>query len=256
MACILALMKKGAFKEAYNALNDLEAELPGLSRNGDIQVLRAEMESLANDDDSKVREALEKAKELGCRDWGTYYKMHGNLMWNEGKLEQAVQDYHHSIALVPHVSTMTLLAHALAELQDRDVVRVCHEILLRDPDNCDGYIYLGRNAYQCGNAGEAMRLADKARGLVRSADEFFELAHLYYELDNIEVALSLYLQADERGYVRKALLHACIAACYFSLGDLESTGKCIERAASFDPDEYVKEVLREYKRRLPASNAD
>jgi tetratricopeptide (TPR) repeat protein len=248
---VLDLKRKGAFKEAYDVLNEMEARFPIFSEQGDFQVLRAELEWFANDDASKAREALAKVRELGCRDWGSYYRIHGDLMWTEGNLEEAAQDYRQSAALAFSMTTLTQLAHVLALLEDKDVVRVCHEILDKDPDNCYGYIYLGWNADQSGNAEEATRLANRARELVHSADDFFEVGRLYHELGSIESALSMYLEADKLGHRHKGFLYACIGACYLSLDQLELAKRYINLASNADPDdEYIAEVLQAYSNRL------
>jgi hypothetical protein len=248
---VLNLKRKGAFKEAYDVLNEMEARCPILSEQGDFLVLRAELELLANDDAFKARDAMEKATELGCRGWSAYHKVHGDLMWAEGNLERAAQEYRQSVALVPSVAALTPLAQILADCGDKDVVRVCHELLKMDPNNGRAYTYLGWNAVRSGNAEEAARLADRARELARSTDDFFEVGRLCHELGNIESALSMYFEADKLGYWYKGLLYASIGACYLSLDQLDLTKRYIDLATNADPDdEYLAEVLQAYRKRL------
>lgn len=213
------LYDKGSYKEAYTVLRGIMKTEHKWSKVGDMYVFCANLEILANDDENKAHQLLEKALALGCRFMDGYYRIHGYLLYQKGKREIGIQELEKSIELNPSITNLESLAMLLSSDHDRDSRIVCQRILEQDPKNCSAHIYLGMEAATADDQDKALLMVKQAEKLVQTARDFKIIGCLYYELEIYKKALSAYLKANNLGHEPKVSIYSDIAACYCSLGD-------------------------------------
>jgi len=238
-----ALYNKGAYKEAYAVLHDAIIERPQSLNNGNLCILLAGLELQANDDVRKAQELLDRAHEVGYTGTGYYYHVHGGVMLETGNYQEAVHDLERSVAIEQSVDNLSMLAQALSMSGDKRAMTVWKQVLEKDPNNCLAHIGIGFEDAKTGDRGKALLMAKRAENLACSAHDLSEIGRLYYEVDEFQSAINVYLDAERRGYEPKGRLYAAIAACCFALGDNSTGRKYAERAVRFNPeDNWVKEV--------------
>jgi tetratricopeptide (TPR) repeat protein len=238
-----ALYNKGAYQEAYAALNDFMLKRPQSFNNGDLCILLADLELRVNDDASRAQQLLDRAREVGHSVVDYYHNVNGNVMLTAGKYEKAVQDFEQSVIIDPSVPNLTTFAQALSISNDARAMNVWKQVLAKDPNNCFAHICIGFEAAKAGDRAKALLMAKRADNLGPSARDLSGIGRLYLEIDEFQSAINAYLEAERRGYEPKGPLYAAIAACYFALGDNKTGRKYAEWAVGFNPEnDYVKEV--------------
>jgi len=247
LADFWALYNEGAYQEAYAAMHDFMQKHAQSFNNGDLCLLLAHLELIANDDVRKAQELLDKARQathpVSSPLMDYYYNVHGYVMLRMGKYEESVHDCKKSVALDPSGPNLSMLAQALSMNGDKRAMTVWKQVLEKDPNNCFAHIGIGFEADKTGDRGKALLMVKRAEKLASSANDLSEIARLYYELDEFQSAINAYLEADRLGHEPKGPLHAAIAACYFGLGDNSTGRKYAEWAIEFNPEnDYVKEV--------------
>jgi tetratricopeptide (TPR) repeat protein len=214
------------------------------SKVGDMYVWCANLELLANDDENKAYQLLEKALALGCRFMDEYYRMHGYLLYKKGKRERGIQEIEKSIELRPSITNLGSLAMVLSYDHDRDSRSVCHRILEQDPKNCPAHIYLGMEAAKADDQDKVLLMVKQAEKFAKTARDYFKIGWFYHEQEKYNEALSAYLKADNLRYEPKVSIYYGIAACYDSLGDyakaIEYSIRSLDSNFNYD---HAKEVL-------------
>jgi len=213
------LYDKGSYKEAYTVLRGIMETEHKWSKVGDMYVFCADLELLANDDENKAQQLLEKALALGCRYMDSYYRVHGYLLYKKGERERGIQELEKSIELRPSITNLESLAMVLSYDHDRDSRSVCQRILEQDPKNCSAHIYLGMEAATADDRDRALLMVKHAENLKPKVRNFSKIGWLYHELEKYNEALSAFLKADNLEYEPKVSLYSDIASCYCSLGD-------------------------------------
>ena len=237
------LYDKGAYREAYAVLHDIMESQPRWSKVGNMYVWCANLELLVNNDVCKAQQFLDKGRELGCSDMADYYRLHGYVLWRTGERDKGMQDVEKSIALDPRVSNLTTLGRMLSFINSERAMNVWQRVLEKDPKNCLAHIYVGWEAAKSGDRGKALLMAKRAEKLNPSVDNIFEIGQLCHELEEYQIALNAYQDANLRGYADKAILYASIAACYLSLEQASAARKYAEWAVQSNPEnDYVKDI--------------
>lgn len=238
-----ALHAKGAFREAYAVLREILDTDPRWSKVGDLYVWCAELELHLTDDLSKVRQLLEKARDLGCRYPAPYLRARGMLRWRMGEHDEGIRDLEKSVELEPSITNLMTLGKVLSEDADDRAFGVWQQVLDQDPNNCLAHVYLGVLSLKSGDRGKAILLAKRAERLAASAADYREVGRLYQQAQEFSSAIKAYLNAEGLGYERKGELYATLAVCYLSLGDNEAGRKYLQWAQKCDPEnEYVRRV--------------
>jgi len=247
----LALYDEGAYQEAYAVLRDILKNQAKWSKNGNVYLMCADLELLANDAVYKARELLDKAIELGCSEEAWYYNMRGYVLWRTGETQQGIKDLEKSVELDPCVTYLKTFGEILSCSNDMRAIIVWQRVLEQDPNNCLAHIYIGWEEAKSGDRGKALLMAKRAEKLNPSVQEVFEIGRLYQELEDFQTAINTYLEANNLGYDDKALLYASVAACYLSLGQATPAKKYAQWAVQCDPEnDYAKEIWREYEERF------
>jgi tetratricopeptide (TPR) repeat protein len=219
---------------------------PRLSSVGDPYVLCADLELLANDDIDKARDLLEKARELGCSNMGSYYSTRGFMLWRAGEREEGIAELERSVALNPTVTHLVRLGRVLSADGDARATEVWQRVLKQDATNCLAHIYIGIGAVKSGNRGQAMLMAKRSERLARSGRDYSEIGRLYQELGEFHSAIGAYLEGHRLDDEPKGPLYAAIAACYFSLGDNSNGRRYLQWAMKHSPQhEYVRHVYEQ-----------
>jgi len=244
---LVASCDNGAFAEAHRIVQRILRQYPQLSENGDFCVLRADLELAANDDVSKAKELLERARALGCVEMNFYHIVRGDVMWQTGDLRSAIYDYEQSVALDPAADSLFMLAQAYSAEENERALEIWEQFLEKEPDNCFAHVRVGMEATKAGDRGKGLLMAKRAERSARSADDIFYIAGLYHQLREYETAIDMYLKANRLGYRHKGTLYASIAACHVSLGEAKPAREYAEWARRCDPEsEDVKRVWQEY----------
>lgn len=246
-----ALYDKGAYPEAYGVLRDIMDTQPRWSKIGNMYVWCANLELVINDDVCKARQLLDKARELGCSDMADYYRVKGYVLWRTGERDKGMQDLEKSIELDARVSNLTTFGRMLSFIDDKRAINIWERVLKKDPKNCLAHIYVGKEAAKFGDRGKALLMAKRAEKLDPSVEDVLEIGRLFHELGQFQSAVNAHLEANRRGYSDKALLYACIAACYLSLGQVSTARKYAQWAVRSNPeDDYVKKVWQKCEERF------
>ncbi len=244
-----ALHAKGRFREAYAVLREIIKSKPRWSRCGDLYVWCADLELTVNDDVREAQLLLEKAHALGCRHPAPYHHVRGFVRWRMGDYDEGIRDLEKSVELEPSVWSLTALGKLLAVQGDERATSVWQRVLEQDPKNCLAYACLGMLAAQSGDQDRAILMVTKAEKLAASASDHNAIGRLYQELGQFQSAVDSFLKAAKVGDPAKAPLYAAIAACYFSMGDVQNGQEYLDRARRHDPDHeyvrYVHEVSRD-----------
>ena len=237
-----ALREKGAFGEAYAALCEVLENSPRWAAVGDLYVWCAEFELLLNDDLRKAKDLLDKARELGCRQEAQYYREHGYVLWRLGEREKGIAELEHCVELDPSRVYLVTLGKVLSTDGDERALAIWQRVLDEDPEDCLAHIYLGIEAANAGDRGRALLMARRAENLNPTARDMHEIGTLYGVLGLFQEALDSYLAADKMGYELKGSLYACVAECYFCLGQARTGRKYMEWALQRSPEnDYVKD---------------
>jgi tetratricopeptide (TPR) repeat protein len=245
-----ALYAKGAYREAYAVLRNLMATQPGLSEMGDLYWWCAGLELTLSDDLSKARELLGTALRFGCTDMASYNRLHGYVLWRTGEREAGIRELEKSVELEPSAASLSMLGRVLSADGDKRAADIWGRVLEQDPQDCQAYIYLGMLAVKTGDKGTAFLMAKKAEELHPTAHNVEEIARLYAEAGEVQMALDKYLEAERAGKETNGALYGNIAACYFELGNTREGCVYLERAHRCNPDyTYVKEMWELYKDR-------
>lgn len=253
---VMSMYGNGAYKDAYAALCNMMDNESQLSKDGDIYILWAELELLANDNAYKALELLNKAFEVGYSEMGYYYKVRGDVLFDKGNYDEAIQNFEKSISFEPNVATLIMLAQALSKINDCRATDVWEQILEKDPQNCLSHAYVGLEAVKSCNRSKAMLMAKRAEKLNPSSpEELFTIGLLYYDLDEYGMAINSYLKANKLGYKDKGFLYACIAACYLSMNQAVPARKYAQWAVGCNPEnDYVNDVWHEYEERFGSTD--
>ncbi|MHC4675990.1 MAG: tetratricopeptide repeat protein [Planctomycetota bacterium] len=242
---LLKLYFQGDYAKAYLALQDV---LKTHTQSGDLHVMWAELEIKANGDFLRAEELLGKAQKLGfSEEFRFYYDfVHGDLMLERGRYDEAIKDFERSVAVQSDVNGLRMLGQALSAAGEDRAITVWQEVLDKDPKNCLAYIFLAKEAEKRNNSIEALALVQQAEELNPSdGDEFFEMGRVYHSLSEYSKALEFYFKAEKVGYKDKGDLYSAIASCYLGSGDYTNALRFAERAVEIDPDNgYAREVLQ------------
>jgi len=244
---------KGNFNEAYADFLEVIKNQPRYSKVGDVYILWADLELLANHDPHKAIELLDKAQEIGCSQaqMAYCYTKRAEALWETGERHMALQCYERSVDADPCAFYLSNLARALSFLHDKRAMSVWQQVLEEDPKNCLAYTYIGWEVAKAGDRNKALLMAKKAEELQSSVRDVYEIGRLYHELKEFQSAISKYLEAKKLGCGDEGWLNAAISECYLSLGDTSAARKYVQLAVQCDPEnDYVKEILREYKERF------
>jgi tetratricopeptide (TPR) repeat protein len=245
-----ALYNEGAYREAYSVLRNLMAAQPYWSKVGDAYVLCADLEMIINDDVSKALELLDKARRLGCRSMSAYHRTHGYALYKAGEYDRGIQELEKCVALDPDIVNLATLGKALSYEGDGRAADVWRRVLEIDAHSCIAYIYLGILATKTGDREKAVLLAKQAEELHPTALDMEEIATLYAEAGEIQIALGKYLELERLAGDPKGPLYGAIAACYFELGNVQEGCTYLERARRCSPDSIdVKTQWERYHNR-------
>jgi len=111
-------------------------------------------------------------------------------------------------------------------------------------DTCLASIIHAQKAFRNKNLSEAREMASKAELLDPSPVEMYNIANLWYELEDFERALEAGLKTERIGYNDKARLYDLIAICYYWLNDYDATMQYAIKLLAIDPDdEFAKDLL-------------
>ena len=239
-----AFYEKGAYREAYAILRNIMKHESRWSKVGDMYLRCADLELLINDDLNRARQFLNKALKLGCSDMSFYYNTLGYVLWRVGERDRGKQYLEKSIELEPSISNLTPLGRILSHEDDKDAIKIWHRILEKEPNHCLAYVYLGIEAVKSGDRAKAFDMAKRAESLSPTIRNFYDIGRLYYDLEQYQNALDMFLKADRGHYEPKGSLYSDIAACYCSLGDNDTAIGYASRAIdlNFD-DDYAKSIL-------------
>ena len=244
---------KGHFGEAYAIFLDVIENQPHYSKVGDVYIMWADLELLANHDPHKAIERLDKAQEIGCSQsqMAYYYLRRAEALWVTGERHMALQCFERSVDANPSAFYLSNLACALSSLNDKRAHIVWQQVLEEDPKNSLAYTYMGWEAAKSDDRNKALLMAKKAEKLQSSFSDVYEIGRLYHKLDEFQSAINKYLEAMKLRYEEEGLLNAAISDCYMSLGDAGASRKYVQLAVQRDPEnDYVKEVLHEYKEKF------
>lgn len=238
---VLVFREKGAFDEAYTTFREIIDNEPEWSKNGDVYILWADLELLANYNARKALELLDKAQETGYSLTGLYYARRAQALWITGERQVALQCYERSVSA--DSDYLREYARALSCMNDKSAMGVWQQVLDRDPKSVLAHAYIGWEAAKSGNPDKALLMSKRAEELASSATDFYELGLLYHDSEEFRAAINKYLEAKKFGYKDEGGLYASIADCYLSLGDKSQARKYAELAISSEPENYyVKEV--------------
>jgi len=245
---VLAFREKGAFDEAYTIFCEIIHNESRWSKVGEVYILWAELELLANYNARKALELLDKAQEMGYSLTALYYAKRAQALWITGERQMALQCYERSVAADSCLSYLSDYAKALSCMNDKRAMRVWQQVLDRDPKSFLAHAYIGWEAAKSGAKEKGLLMSKRAEEFASSATDFFELGHLYHESEKFQSAINKYLEAKKLGYIDQGLLYAAIADCYLSLGDESQAHKYAELAMSSKPENYyVKDVWQKYQ---------
>lgn len=240
---VLALYEKGAFDEAYRVFCEVIDNEPRLSKVGDVYIMWADLELLANNNARKALELLDRAQEMDCSQIAYYYLKRAEALWITGERQMALQCYEKSVAADSCLFYLSGYARALSCNNDKRAMRVWQQVLDRDPKSFLAHAYIGWEAAKSGAKDKGLLMSKKAEELASSVVDVFELGRLYHESEEFQSAINKYLEAKKLGYKDQGLLYAAIADCYLSLGIESQACKYAELAMSYKPENYyVKDV--------------
>lgn len=240
---VLAFREKGAYDEAYRVFCEVIDNESRWSKVGDVYIMWAELELLANYNARKALELLDKAQEMGYSLIALYYSKRAHALWITGERQMALQCYEKSVAANSNLYYLSDYARALSCNNDKRAMTVWQQVLDRDPKSFLAHAYIGWEAAKSGAKDKGLLMSKRAEEFASSATDFFELGHLYQESEAFQSAINKYLEAKKLGYKDQGLLYAAIADCYLSLGDESQTHKYAELAMSSKPENYyVKDV--------------
>ncbi len=118
----------------------------------------------------------------------------------------------------------------------RQSVPICHEILLREPDNADALHLLGLIAHQMGKNEAAVQLIEKAIGINQTVFLYHNTAgSVYHALKKPDVAIASY----NRAIALKPDFHAAhnnLGVVLVEQGKLDEAIACYNRAIALKPD--------------------
>jgi tetratricopeptide (TPR) repeat protein len=234
---VWAKISKGQFGEAYTVFHDIIERQPHYSKVGDVYILWAELELLANHDPRKAIELLDKAQEMGCTQMVYYYTRRADALWVTGERHMALQFYEKSVDEDPCAFCLSNLARALSYLNDTRAQTIWQQVLEEDPKNCFAYRYLGWEAAKSGDRNKALLLLKKAETLQSSVRDAFGIGRIYHELEEFQTAINKYLEAKKLGYGEEGVVNAAIADCYLSLGNESAARKYVQLAVQHDPED-------------------
>ena len=235
--------EKGEFDKAYTVICQIIDSEPQWSKNGDIHILGAELELLANYNAHRALELLDKAQEIGYSLTALYYAKRAQALWIIGERQLALQCYERSVSA--DSDYLRDYARALSCMNDKRAMGFWQQVLDRDPKSVLAHAYIGWEAAKSGNADKALLMSKRAEELASSATDFYELGLLYHHSEEFRSAINKYLEAKKFGYKDQGALYAAIADCYLSLGDISQACKYVQLAISLKPEDcYVKDVLQ------------
>ena len=254
---VWAKYNKGHFGEAYALFRDVIENQPRYSKIGDIYILWADLELLANHNPHKAIELLDKAQEIGCSQsqMAYYYLKRAEALWETGERHMALQCHEKSVDADPCAFYLSNLARALSYLNDKRAMSVWQQVLEEDPKNSLAYTYIGWEAAKSGDRNKALLMVKKAEELQSSVRDVYEIGRVYHELEEFQTAINKYLEAKKLGCGDEGWLYSAISDCYLSLGDASAARKYVQLAVQRDPEnDYVKEVLHEYQEKFGDEN--
>ena len=240
---VLAFYEKGAFDEAYRVFCEVIDNEPRWSKVGDVYIMWADLELLANYNARKALELLDRAQEMGYSLIAYYYAKRAQALWITGERQMALQCYEKSVAANSNPYYLSDYARALSCNNDKRAMTVWQQVLDREPKSFLAHAYIGWEAAKSGDKDKSLLMSKRAEGFASSATDFFELGFLYHESEEFQSAINKYLEAKKLDYKDQGLLHAAIADCYLSLGDESQARNYAELALNSKPENcYVKDV--------------
>jgi tetratricopeptide (TPR) repeat protein len=119
------------------------------------------------------------------------------------------------------------------------------EILLEERhDTCLAFIIHAQEACRDKDLSKARKMASDAELLDPSAVEMFNIARLWYELEDFKRTFETCLKAEKLGFNDKTRLYVLIAVCNYWLDNYDAAIQYAIKLLAIDPDdEYVKEIL-------------
>jgi len=117
-------------------------------------------------------------------------------------------------------------------------------LLKEHRDTCLESIIHAQEALQDKDLSKARKMTSNAELLDPSPVEMYNIANLWYELEDFERTLETCLKTERIGYNDKARLYDLIAICYYWLDNYDAAIQYAIKLLAIDPDdEYAKEVL-------------
>jgi tetratricopeptide (TPR) repeat protein len=111
-------------------------------------------------------------------------------------------------------------------------------------DTCLASIIHAQEAFRDKDLSKARKMTSNAELLDPSPAEMYNIANLWYELEDFERTLETCLKADKLGYNYKARLYEPIAYCYYCLENYDAAMQYAIKLLTIEPDnEYAKDVL-------------
>jgi tetratricopeptide (TPR) repeat protein len=203
-----------------------------------------------NENYCRALELLKKAEEFGYLDSGFYYSTHGQAMLGMKNYENAIRDFERCIAIDHRVSDLAMLAEALSKNNDKRALSTWHQVLEKEKNNCLAHVFIGSEFLKSGDRGKALLMAKRAEKLNPREVEFVDIGTLYYDLDEFQSAINMFLEANRLGYKHKSFLYAIIAACYLSLGQAAQAKTYALWALQHEPvNDFAKIIWSEYEER-------
>jgi tetratricopeptide (TPR) repeat protein len=119
------------------------------------------------------------------------------------------------------------------------------EILLEEShDTSLASIIHAQEALKDKDLAKARKMISSAEQLYPSPVEMFNIARLWYELEDFERTLETCLEAEKLGFNDKTRLYEWIATCYYWLDNYDAAMQYAIKLLTIKPDdEYAKDVL-------------
>lgn len=109
---------------------------------------------------------------------------------------------------------------------------------------CLAFIILAQEALRDKALSKSRKMISSAEQLDPSLVEMFNIARLWYELEDFERTLRTCLEAEKLGFNDKSRLYEWIAACYYWLDNYDAAIQYALKMLAIDPDDaYAKEIL-------------
>ena len=244
------LYAKRKGKEAYTVLLDILEKYPKFRNIGVLYLERADLELLVNKDAHKALEFLHKAHESGFSNslMDQYYCCYGRALCRIGERKKGIEYLEKSVELNPTRSNLKNFGIWLSSFNDKRAIFIWKKVLEEDPNSCQALTYLAREDFKASNKGKAILSLKRIEELNPSNREFYDIGRLYYEMEEYQLALNAYLQADRLGRLPKGSTYAAIATCYAMLGEDNLAKKYLQWAEQFNPEnDYVQQIAKEFK---------